>query len=32
MNYARKQSFNTILRRGRDGELTVERSIWGDPE
>lgn len=32
MNYARKQSFSTVLRRSRDGELTVERSIWGDPE
>lgn len=31
MGYERKQSLTAIIRQGRDGELTVERAIWGDP-
>lgn len=31
IDYTRKQSLTAILRRGRDGSLTLERAIWGEP-
>jgi hypothetical protein len=32
INYTRKQSLTAIMRLGRDGGLTVERAIWGEPQ
>jgi hypothetical protein len=31
VDYTRKQSLTAIMRLGRDGGLTLERAIWGEP-